>query len=107
MVSSRSDLAALAQLLEHGLDAFLVDHTEPGVRDAQAHPALLGFDPEAAVLEVRQEASLGLVVGVGHVVPGLGLLAGDLADSRHCGGLRFGKAADCTRGSPWPSSEFL
>src|SRR5262245_44232643 len=97
MVWFLSELALLAEVLEDRLDPFLVDQPQAGVRHAQADPALLGFQPETAVLQVGQEAPLG---GVGHVVPDLRLLAGDLAHSRHDGVLRFvAKGADYRRES--------
>src|SRR5260221_174683 len=87
----RLDLAALAQLLEHRLDALLVDDAHAGIGNAQPHPALFAFHPEATVLQVRIEPAYGLVVGVGDVVSHLGLLACYLADARH--GMLRGKGA--------------
>src|SRR5258708_27578468 len=85
----RLDLAALAQLFEHRLDALLVDDAHAGVGNAQPHPALLAFHPEAAVLQVRIEPAYGLVVGVGDVVSHLGLFACYLADACHgCSGAK-------------------
>src|SRR5581483_1260087 len=75
--------AASAQLREHDIDALLVDGAKAGVRQAQRHPAVLAFDPEPALLQVRQETSARLVVRVGDVVPRHGGLSGDLADSSH------------------------
>ena len=50
---------------------------------AQPNIALLGFDPESLVLQVRQKAPTGLVMGMGYVVAALRALPGDLADLRH------------------------
>src|SRR3954471_5289551 len=83
-----SDDAALAQVGQHDIDALLVDRAQARVGDAQADPALLALDPETAVLQVRKETPLGLVVRVRHVVSGHRLLAGDLADSGHGPALR-------------------
>src|SRR5262245_1072287 len=76
-------LAARAYLREHGLDALAIYGAQPGLRYTEAHPALLGFHPEAAVLQVRQKTPPCLVVGVGNVVTEHRLLAGDLADAGH------------------------
>src|SRR5262245_44714751 len=107
MVASLSGLAALADILEHRLDPLLVDQPQAGVRQAQADPALLALEPEPAVLQVGEEAALGSVVGMGHVVPDLRLLAGDLADSRHDGVLRCGsRKARIIGGKPLPINRF-
>ena len=57
-----------AQIGDDLVDTDLVDQTQSGVRDAQAHPAVFRFHKETAVLQVRQEPTLGFVVGVGNVV---------------------------------------
>src|SRR6185437_14577484 len=62
------DFAACAQIGEHGIDAILIDEAQTGVRNAQAHETVFAFHPETAVLQVRQEAPLRLVVRVGNVV---------------------------------------
>src|SRR5690606_14110527 len=54
--------AAGAQVRQHGLDAVLVDGAQRARAHAQANPAVFAFDPELAVLQVREEAALGLVV---------------------------------------------
>src|SRR4051812_27912685 len=92
-VRRSADFAALAKLGEHDFDALLVDDAQSRGRYAKAHPALLLFEPEAAPLQVGQEAALGLVVGVGNMMPRLRLLSGDLADSGHESGLRWRKPA--------------
>src|SRR5260370_37786104 len=78
---SRLDLAALAQLFEHRLDALLVDDAHAGVGNAQPHPALLAFHPEAAALPVRIEPACGVVGAVGDVVARRGRVACCLADA--------------------------
>ena len=45
--------------------------------------AILAFHPEPAALQVGQEATLGLVVGVRNAIAHLGGLSGDLTDSSH------------------------
>ena len=62
---------------------FLSIVRSPACDTLQAHPALLALDPEAAVLQIRQETPPRLVVRVGNVVAQHGLLAGDLADAGH------------------------
>src|SRR5690606_11221065 len=52
-------LAAGAKVGDDRVDAVLVDRAQRGVRHAQANPAVLGLAPELAVLQVRQEATLG------------------------------------------------
>src|SRR5258706_12172504 len=101
----RLDLAALAQLFEHRLDALLVDDAHAGVGNAQPHPALLAFHPEAAVLQVRIEPAYGLVVGVGDVVSHLGLFACYLADA--CHGCSGAKGTDYRATGPPLSSDTL
>src|SRR4051812_6948176 len=76
-------LAAGAQVRQHGVDAVLVDQAQAGIGNAQAHPAVLALDPETAVLQVHFEPALGLVVGVGHVVPHHRALARHFADACH------------------------
>src|SRR5690625_2303312 len=84
MVRSSSDLfAALAQVGEDGVDAVLVDGTQALGGDAQLHPAVLGSDPEAALVEVGHETAAGIVLRVRDVVAARRALAGDLADSGH------------------------
>src|SRR5205085_12465234 len=83
-------LAARAQLGEHDVDALLVDRAEPRVREAEAHPAVLAFDPEAPALQVGQEPPTRLVVRVGDVMARHGGLSGDLTDSSHGSLLKLG-----------------
>src|SRR5580765_2552972 len=96
-----SDLAAFAQVLQHDVDALLVDDTHARVGDAQPDPALLAFHPETTVLQVGVETALGLVVGVGHVVPDLRLFARYLADTCH-GMLRVRKRGRIIGGTGGP-----
>src|SRR5690348_8231880 len=83
MIVSSDLLAAGTQLGDHGLDALLVDGAQRVVGDAQLDPAVLAGDPEAALVQVRQPAAAGLVVGVRDVVTGLHTLSGDLANAGH------------------------
>src|SRR3569623_3645938 len=85
MVQSSDLLAAGTQLGDHGLDAILVDGAQRGVGDAQLHPTVFAGDPEAALVQVRQPAATGLVVGVRDVVAGLHTLSGDLTYTGHEG----------------------
>src|SRR5215831_10983297 len=75
--------AARADLGEHDVDSLLVDRAQRRIGEAQAHPAVLAFDPEPAPLQVGQEAPLRLVVRVRNVVSDLGGLAGHLTHSSH------------------------
>jgi hypothetical protein len=81
MMPSSDFLAARADLGEHGLDSLEIDGAEPCLGYAQSHPAVLGLDPEAAILQVRQKTPPRLVVRVGHIVTQHRLLAGDLANA--------------------------
>src|SRR6266850_6792722 len=81
------------------IDPELVDTAQPGGRYSQADPAVLAFQPEAAVMQVGLEGADRLVIGVRHEVALHGLFAGDLADAGHRI-LRNGKGADSTTTIP-------
>ena len=51
--------------------------------NAQLDPALLAGDPEPALVQVRQPAAAGLVVGVRNIVAALNGLSGHLANACH------------------------
>jgi|JI61114BRNA_FD_contig_81_1173280_length_561_multi_3_in_0_out_0_2 hypothetical protein len=53
-----------AQVGQHHFDALLVDQAQGGVGQAQTHPAVFAFNPEPARLQIGQEATFRLVVGV-------------------------------------------
>src|SRR5438552_3298008 len=76
-------LAARAKLGQHDVDALLVDRADARGRQAKLHPAVFAFDPQAAVLQVGQEAALGLVVRMRDVVAHARGLTGDLTHSSH------------------------
>src|SRR6185295_3363235 len=76
-------LAAGPHFREHDVDALLVYRPQARLRHPETYPAVLAFDPEAPILQVRHEAPPRLVVRVGYVVAQHGLLAGDLADAGH------------------------
>lgn len=61
----------------------MVDALDRVGRDAQAHVALQGFRDERHVDEVRQEAALGLDVGVADLVADEGALGRQFAAARH------------------------
>src|SRR6266852_8857608 len=83
-VSGMSDvLAARAKVRQHRIDTVLVDRAQCGVGQPQIDPAVLALDPKATALQVRQEPALGLVVGMGNVVPNHRGFARDLTDSSH------------------------
>jgi hypothetical protein len=80
---SGSGLTTGTHVSEHGIDAIFVDQAQSGAGDAQTHPAVFAFHPEAAVLQVGHEAALGLVVGVRNVVANHGTFAGDFTEFGH------------------------
>src|SRR5450631_506723 len=86
----RLQFALGVQVCQHGLDAKLVDRAQGGIGDAQADPALLVFEPETAVLQVRQETTLGLVVRVRDAIANHRALLRDDTYARHV--LSFGRA---------------
>src|SRR5690606_26942965 len=63
--------------------AVLVDGAQGSRGNTQLHPPVLGGHPEAALVQVGEEAAAGLVVRVRDVVARLHALAGDLADAGH------------------------
>ena len=73
--------ASFTDVNQNGVDAALVDDTHAFGGNAQTHEALLGFNPETVVLQVRQETTTGFVVCVGNVVPGYWTLTSNLTDS--------------------------
>src|SRR6476620_8202016 len=83
-MSSSSDLfAAGAEFGQNAVDAVLVDGAQRMRGNLQLDPAVLAGDPETALMQVGQEATTGLVVGVRDVVAGLHALAGNLAYAGH------------------------
>src|ERR1051325_6334222 len=70
---------------KYRFDAELVDAPQACRGHAQAYPAVLALDPEAAIVEIRFELADRLVVGVRDEVALHRLLAGDLTDAGHCG----------------------
>lgn len=80
----RLDLdAPLTHISEHGIDTFLVDQAHGVGAQAQTDPALFALDPETMVMEIRQEPTLGFVVGMGDVATDQRALSGYLADFGH------------------------
>src|ERR1700752_1687819 len=75
--------APRAQLGDDLVEALLLDGAHAAGGQAQRDPALLGLEPEALRVQVRQEAAPPLVVGVGDAVTDSRLLAGDFADAGH------------------------
>src|SRR5690242_3651596 len=81
---SALELVALgAQLGDDLVDALLLHGAHAAGRQPQADPALLGLEPEALRVQIRQEATALLVVSVGDSVTDGGSLAGDFADAGH------------------------
>src|SRR5207342_3513841 len=83
MVFSSDLFAAGAELGQDGVDAVLVDGAQRVRGNLQLDPAVFAGDPEATLVQVGQEATTGLVVGMRDVVAGLHALAGDLAYAGH------------------------
>src|SRR6516162_4120308 len=83
----RLDLLALSAQL--GVDAPLLDRAHAARRDAQRYPALLGLEPEALRVQVRQETAALLVVRVRDAVADGRALARDLTDAGHKQTLRI------------------
>jgi len=80
-------LAIATEFGQHDINAALVDDTHALGGYAQTHETLLGLDPEAVMLQVRQETTTGFVVCVGNVIPSHRTLTGNLTDSRHASAL--------------------
>src|SRR5690606_29754719 len=70
-----------AHLGDHGVDAILLDGAQAAAGDAQPDPALLVFQPETLLVQVRQEAALLLVVGMRDGVADRRTLAGHFGDA--------------------------
>jgi len=68
-----------------GIQAVLLDRAQRVRGHAQRDPPLLAFEPETLRVQVRQEATALLVVGVGHGVAHDGALASEFADAGHLG----------------------
>src|SRR6478752_2506378 len=79
-----SDLrAGDAQFGDDTVDTVLLDGTQGVGGDLQLDPALLIFQPEPLLMQVRQEAALLLVVGVRDAVANGRALARNFTDARH------------------------
>jgi len=79
--------AASTQLGQNDVNTTLVDATHAFGRNAQTDETVLRLDPEAVMLQVRQETTTGFVVCVGNVIPSYRTLTGNLTDSRHASAL--------------------
>jgi hypothetical protein len=77
------DFTAGTQVHEDCIDTLFVNQSKTGVGDAKAHPAIFGFDPKAAVLQIRQKPALRFVVGMGNLVSDHGAFTRDLTNARH------------------------
>jgi hypothetical protein len=87
MTFSLNLFAASTQLGQNDVNTTLVDATHAFGRNAQTHEAILRLDPEAVMLQVRQETTTGFVVRVGNIIPSYRTLTGNLTDSRHASAL--------------------
>ena len=75
------DNTTCAKIGEYDVNAVLVDQADASGGKAQANEAVFALDPDAAALQIRQEAALGVVVGVRDIVSHHRLLAGDDTDA--------------------------
>jgi len=76
-------LAAGTHFEQDGVDAVFVDGAQCSIGQAQRHPTILRFNPQAAALQIRQETTLGFIVRVGDVVAHHGLFPSYLTDACH------------------------
>src|SRR6187399_352843 len=76
-------LAFGAHAGEDGLDSVLLDRAQAAGGNAQAYPPALSLQPEALGVQIREEATALLVVGVGDAVADSNALARDFADAAH------------------------
>lgn len=65
------------------VNTILVNCPQCCIGQAQANPAILALNPESAMLQIRQKAPLGFVVGMGNMVAGHRFLASDFTYSCH------------------------
>lgn len=75
--------AAGAHFGQNGVDTVLVDGADSVSGNAQANPAVFTFNPETTGLQVWQEATLGLIVGVRNIVARHWAFSGHLAYACH------------------------
>jgi hypothetical protein len=61
-------LAVGTHVSENFLNAVLVDDSEALMRNTKAYKTLLGFDPKALVLQVRQEAATSFIMCVRNII---------------------------------------
>ena len=83
MTVSLNLFAASTKLGQNYVNTTFVDDAHTFGGQAQTHEAVFRLDPEAVMLQVRQETTTGFVVCVGNVVPGYWTLTSNLTDSRH------------------------
>src|SRR5678815_4649760 len=81
--------AAFAEVGDHRIDASFVDHPHSGGRNAQSYIALLAFEPEPVVVQVRFEPTARTILRVRHVV------AAHRPLTRHLAHLSHGEFAFC------------
>jgi hypothetical protein len=87
-------LTLSAEIANNGLYAQLVNDAHAFAGHAHTYKTLLTFHPEAMVVQIRLETTLGLDVRVGNIVTDNGTLPGNLANLGH-NGLR-GRIPPCT-----------
>ena len=67
-------LARGPEISENHVDALLVDGAQASIGKTHADPAVFALDPEAPVLQIRQETTLGLLLAWETLLPTIGFL---------------------------------
>jgi hypothetical protein len=81
--SYSSNFAAFSQFCEHNLNALFVNGAQPILAHSQTNPSSLTLEPEAPILQIRQETPWRFVIRMGDMVALLRALASNLTDSCH------------------------
>jgi len=82
-ISSGYFFRLFLEVSHDSFDADLIDQAEALGADAHADEALFAGDPDALIVEVGQEATLGLIVRVADAIAADRLLSRNLTKFRH------------------------